>query len=66
MSAFLSHFTASKRLARKLKKLGGKSIIKPETFYVMEREGPLYDGELERAREWARLILLKLNGRNAT
>jgi flavodoxin len=65
MSAFLSHFTASKRLARKLKKLGGKSIIKPETFYVMEREGPLYEGELDRAREWTWHIVETLNGNKA-
>jgi flavodoxin len=63
MSAFLSRFTAAKNLARKLRKLGGKRIVPPETFHVMEREGPLYEGELERAREWTRLIMDKLNGR---
>ena len=63
LSAFLSRFTAAKKLARKLRKLGGKRIVPPETFHVMEREGPLYEGELERSREWTRLIMDKLNGR---
>lgn len=63
MSRFLSRFTAAKRLVRKLRKLGGKRIVPPETFHVLEREGPLYEGELERARQWTRLILDRLNGR---
>jgi flavodoxin len=63
LSGFLSGFTAAKKLVRKLRKLGGKRIVPPETFHVMEREGPLYEGELERARQWAQFILNKLNGR---
>jgi flavodoxin len=57
MSAILARFTAAKRLARMLRKLGGKLILSPETFYVKEREGPLYDGELERAKDWGGKIL---------
>ncbi len=57
MSWFLSQFTASKRLVQSLRKLGGKRIIPPETFHVIGREGPLYQGEIERARYWARSIL---------
>jgi len=53
MSAWLQPFTASKKLSSKLRKLGGKRLVPPQTFHVVEREGPLYDGELERAREWA-------------
>jgi flavodoxin len=63
MSAFLTRFTAAKKLARKLRKLGGKRIVPPETFHVMEREGPLYEGELDRARDWARRILERVNGK---
>lgn len=59
MNEFLKRFTAAKKLARKLRKLGGKRLVPPETFYVMEREGPLYDSELERAKTWAGLILQK-------
>ena len=57
MSWLLNNFTASKRLARKLRKLGGKLVLPPEIFHVMEREGPPYEGEIERAQEWARSIL---------
>jgi flavodoxin len=63
MSAFLTRFTAAKRLARKLRKLGGKQIVPPETFHVVEKEGPLYDGEIERAKKWAELILQATCGR---
>lgn len=62
MSRWLAHFTAARKLAKKLRKLGGKQIVSPETFHVMEREGPLYDGELERAKRWAESI----GGRLAT
>lgn len=53
MSWLLNRFTASKRLTRKLRKLGGKLLLPPEIFHVMEREGPLYEGEIERAQGWA-------------
>jgi flavodoxin len=61
MSPFLARFTAAKKLTRKLHKLGGKRVVRPKTFHVMEKEGPLYDGELERAEKWANMILKKLN-----
>jgi flavodoxin len=57
MSAFLTRFTAAKRLAKKLRKLGGKRIVPPQTFHVVGKEGPLYDGEVERAKKWAETIL---------
>ena len=60
MSAWLNLMTASKKLGRKLKKLGGSRVGRPETFHVMEAEGPLYEGELERARIWVGTILQKV------
>ncbi|MFQ5812320.1 MAG: flavodoxin family protein [Anaerolineae bacterium] len=60
MSAFLARFTAAKKLAGKLRKLGGKRIVPTETFHVVKKEGPLYDGEIERAKKWAELILGQL------
>jgi flavodoxin len=57
MSATLSRFTATKKLVKKLRKLGGKRIIPSETFHVMEREGPLYEGEIERAQARATSIM---------
>lgn len=60
MSWWLNQFTASKRLAKKLRKLGGKLVVPPEIFHVTGREGPLYDGELERAQAWADSILARI------
>lgn len=61
MSGWLARFTAAPRLARKLRKLGGKRIVPPETFHVVEKEGPLYEGEIERAKAWANSIIEQLN-----
>jgi flavodoxin len=60
MSTFLARFTAAKKLNRKLRRLGGRPIVPPETFHVTGSEGPLYDGEIDRARRWAGLILERL------
>ncbi len=57
MSWWLNLFTAGKRLSRKLRKLGGKPLVRPEIFVVTAKEGPLYEGELERAALWAETIL---------
>ena len=65
MSRWLAHLTAARKLAKKLRKLGGKQIVPPETFHVMEREGPLYEGELERAKGWAASIRGQLAARGA-
>jgi flavodoxin len=63
MSWLLSRFTASKHLNRKLRKLGGLQVIRPQTFHVVGREGPLYQGEIERARQWAASILVNIGKR---
>ncbi len=58
MGGFLARFTAAKKVDRNLRKLGGKRLAPPETFHVEEHhEGPLYEGEIERAGAWARTIL---------
>jgi flavodoxin len=62
MGALLARFTAAKRVDQKLRKLGGKRLVPPETFHVEEHhEGPLFEGEVERAKAWAGSILGKLN-----
>ena len=61
MSWWLNQFTAAKRLAAKVRKLGGKRILPPETFQVMERQGPLYEGEIERSKRWAEEILKRMS-----
>lgn len=48
---------AAKPIADKLEKKGGELIIPPEGFFVKDSEGPLKDGELERAANWVKLIM---------
>ena len=48
---------AAKPIADRLKKKGGELIIPPEGFFVEGVEGPLKEGELERAADWARQII---------
>lgn len=43
---------ASRKTAKKLEKLGCEVLIEPESFYVRGYEGPLLDGEVDRARSW--------------
>jgi len=44
---------AAEPIAGRLQKKGGELAIAPEGFYVGGTEGPLLDGELERAVAWA-------------
>lgn len=48
---------AAKHIANILKKRGGDLIIPPEGFFVKDSEGPLKEGELERAAAWAKKII---------
>jgi len=48
---------AAKRIADALKKKGGNLVVSPEGFLVKGREGPLKEGELERAANWAKAIV---------
>jgi len=48
---------AAEPVADRLRKKGGDLVAPPEPFYVTGTEGPLLDGELERAGEWAAKIL---------
>lgn len=48
---------AAKRIADRLKKAGADLVVPPEGFYVADTEGPLNDGELERAAAWAKSLL---------
>lgn len=51
---------AAKPIADGLIKKGGELIAPPEGFYVKGTEGPLLEGELIRAEEWAKGIITKL------
>jgi flavodoxin len=50
---------AAKPIADRLVKKGGQLIAAPEGFFVQGMEGPLKEGELERASDWARQIIAK-------
>lgn len=47
---------AASRIAKALKKKGGVLVVEPEGFFVEGMEGPLSEGEIERAREWAKKL----------
>lgn len=48
---------AAKPIADKMTRKGGKLAAPPEGFFVKGSEGPLKEGELERAANWAKRIL---------
>jgi flavodoxin I len=48
---------AAGRIAGSLKRKGGALIASPEGFFVDGTEGPLKEGELERAAGWAKEIV---------
>ena len=45
---------AAERIAKDLVKKGGRLVAEPEGFIVENKEGPLKQGELERASKWAK------------
>jgi flavodoxin I len=47
---------AAGKIAGSLKTKGGTLILSPEGFFVKGKEGPLKEGELERAASWAKEI----------
>lgn len=44
---------AAEPMLKRLEKKGGQAVAAPQGFYVGETEGPLLDGELDRAAAWA-------------
>jgi flavodoxin I len=48
---------AAGRIARNLEKKDGNLIASPEGFFVTSTKGPLKEGELERAADWAKGML---------
>lgn len=53
--------SASDKVNTRLVELGGNSVVEPGKFIVKETEGPLIEGEVERAKIWAKHILKKVN-----
>jgi flavodoxin I len=52
---------AAGRIARSLKGKGGTLIAPLEGFFVKGTQGPLKDGELERAADWAQTVAKSKN-----
>ena len=50
---------ADKPLQDLMVKKGGRVSVQSQGFFVKESEGPLQDGELERAVDWAKAITAK-------
>jgi flavodoxin len=48
---------AAGKIAGSLKTKGGTLVLPPEAFFVKGKEGPLKEGELERAAGWAKGLL---------
>jgi flavodoxin I len=48
---------AAGRIAGNLKGKGGALVASPEGFFVKGKEGPLKEGEVERAASWAKGIV---------
>lgn len=51
---------AAKSIEKKLIGKGGRPVVEPAGFEVLDKEGPLLEGELDQAGLWARQIVLQL------
>jgi flavodoxin I len=61
LTAFVKLFGyAAEPIAGSLTKRGGTLVIPAEGFLIVDKEGPLKEGELERATAWGRQIASKV------
>lgn len=51
------HGDAARKISHAVEKSGATVISRPMPFYVEGTEGPLLNGETERARAWGRVLL---------
>lgn len=51
-TSFLPSGSAARKALRRLRGLGGRQVAEPESFRVESAQGPLAEGEAERARRW--------------
>ncbi len=49
--------SAADQIAKTFKRKGCDRVAPPESFFVTAKEGPLVEGELERATEWAKVAM---------
>lgn len=59
VKSFISGNAANK-IAKRLQNTGAELLGEPMGFYVKGNEGPLAEGEIERVKEWAKSIRVKL------
>ena len=54
--------SAAPSMAKQLRLMGVELVVQPESFFVksMKKEGPLLDGEMERAASWAHELSEKI------
>jgi flavodoxin len=52
--------SAAKSAAKAARRHGYESVSKAESFYVDDVDGPLLDGEIDRARAWGRQLAASL------
>lgn len=53
------HGDAAGKISKKLNEAGAEIIAKPMAFFVKGKEGPLFDGEIEKAMQWAKGLKVK-------
>jgi hypothetical protein len=54
--------SAARGIARRLRHRGYRLVAEPESFFVAGTPGPLEEGELERAAQWAASLARELVG----
>ena len=61
LTAFVKLFGyAAEPIAASLAKRGGTLVVPAAGFFIVDKEGPLKAGELERAAAWAQQIVAKM------
>jgi flavodoxin len=50
--------SAARGIAKRLERKGGRLVSTPESFFIKGKEGPLAEGELGRADDWARRVTM--------
>lgn len=58
---FFIHGDAARKMTRMLEEGGARIISDPAVFYVQGTEGPLRNGELDKAGAWAEALLSKVS-----
>jgi flavodoxin len=49
--------SSARHIQRAIEGRGGRNLVPGESFFVVRRDGPLREGEVERARMWASAVI---------